>query len=198
MTATNQVLHQAGVIAYRILDGKIQVLLMTSRDTGRWIIPKGNVNGRSTPLKVAAREAYEEAGVKGTITSSIPLGFYTYFKKLGSGEARAATVEVYVLRVKQRLKKWPEKSERKLFWVSTKKAIRLVQEPGVVPLLLRLMELEDSLAKPPPATPRSKTEIGGPRVIDTKMPATRPATDTNGGAVGHPDAAAKAREPTSE
>ena len=41
MVATNTILHQAGVIAYRILDGKVQVLLMTSRDTGRWIIPRG-------------------------------------------------------------------------------------------------------------------------------------------------------------
>jgi 8-oxo-dGTP pyrophosphatase MutT (NUDIX family) len=148
MSATNQVLHQAGVIAYRILDGKVQVLLMTSRETGRWIIPKGNVNAGSTPAKAAEKEAYEEAGVKGTIASSIPLGFYTYYKRLESGQSRAATVEVYVLRVKQRLRKWPEKGERRLSWVSTKKAVRLVQEPGVVPLLLRLMELENSLVTP--------------------------------------------------
>jgi len=119
---------------------------MTSRDTGRWIIPKGNINGRSTPSKAAEKEAYEEAGVKGTITSSIPLGIYTYSKKLESGEARAATVEVYLLRIKERLKKWPEKGERKLSWVSTKKAVGLIEEPGVVPLLHRLMEFEDTLA----------------------------------------------------
>src|SRR6266436_10021475 len=85
MAATSPILHQAGVIAYCIVDGKVQVLLMTSRDTGRWIIPKGNVNGRSTPSKAAEKEAYEEAGVRGTITSSIPLGIYTYFKKLELG-----------------------------------------------------------------------------------------------------------------
>ena len=78
----------------------------------------------------------------------LPLGIYTYFKKLESGEARAATVEVYLLRVKERLKKWPEKGERKLSWVSTKEAVRLIEEPGVVPLLLRLMEFEDDLAIP--------------------------------------------------
>jgi predicted NUDIX family NTP pyrophosphohydrolase len=146
MAVTSPILKQAGVIAYRVLDGKVQVLLMTSRDTGRWIIPKGNINGRSTPSKAAEKEAYEEAGVKGTITSSIPLGIYTYSKKLESGEARAATVEVYLLRIKERLKKWPEKSERKLSWVSTKKAVGLIEEPGVVPLLHRLMEFEDTLA----------------------------------------------------
>ncbi len=148
MEATGSTLNQAGVIAYRILDGKVQVLLMTSRDTGRWIIPKGNINGRSTPSKAAEKEAYEEAGVKGVITSSVPFGIYTYQKKLGSGEARAATVEVYLLQIKERLKKWPEKGERKLSWVTTKEAVRLVEEPGVVPLLQKLMEFEDTLANP--------------------------------------------------
>lgn len=148
MSAPNQILHQAGVIAYRILDGKVQVLLMTSRETGRWIIPKGNVNTGSTPAKTAEKEAYEEAGVKGTIASSVPLGSYTYLKRLESGQSRAATVEVYMLRVKQQLRKWPEKGERRLSWLSTKKAVKLVQEPGVVPLLLRLMELESSLVTP--------------------------------------------------
>ena len=148
MAATNPILNQAGVIAYRIRDRKVQVLLMTSRDTGRWIIPKGNINGRSTPSKAAEKEAYEEAGVRGTITSSIPLGIYTYFKQLESGEARAAAVEVYLLRIKEQLKKWPERGERKLSWVSTKEAIDLVEEPGVVPLLRRLMEFEEALANP--------------------------------------------------
>ena len=148
MAATSQILHQAGVIAYRILDGKVQVLLMTSRDTGRWIIPKGNINGRSTPSKAAEKEAYEEAGVRGTITSSIPLGIYTYFKQLGSGEAREAAVEVYLLRIREQLKKWPERGERKLSWVSTKEAVDLVEEPGVIPLLRRLMEFEEALANP--------------------------------------------------
>jgi len=148
VVATNTILHQAGAIAYRILDGKIQVLLMTSRDTGRWIIPKGNIDAGATPAKTAEKEAYEEAGVKGTITSLLPLGIYTYFKKLESGETRAATVEVYLLRVKERLNKWPEKGERKLSSVSTKEAVRLIEEPGVVPLLLRLMEFEDDLAIP--------------------------------------------------
>ena len=142
---THAVLHQTGVIAYRVLDGKVQVLLVTSRDTGRWIIPKGNVGAGATPAKAAEKEAYEEAGIKGIIASSIPLGIYTYFKKLELGDARAAAVEVYLLRVNRQLKKWPEKGERKLSWVSTKEAVDLVEEPGVVPLLRRFMELERNL-----------------------------------------------------
>ena len=139
-------LPQAGVIAYRIRRGEVQVLLMTSRDTGRWIIPKGNVKPGSSPSKAAAQEALEEAGVKGTIVSSTPLGVYTYFKKLGSGEVRAAAVEVFLLQVKKQLKKWPEKGERKLAWVSAKKAVGLIEEPGVVPLLVRLLEIDPTAA----------------------------------------------------
>ena len=75
MVATNAILHQAGVIAYRIVDAKVQVLLITSRDTGRWIIPKRNIDAGATPAKATQREAYEEAGVKGTITSLLPLAF---------------------------------------------------------------------------------------------------------------------------
>jgi 8-oxo-dGTP pyrophosphatase MutT (NUDIX family) len=87
------------VIAYRIQDGKVRVLLMTSRDTGRWIIPRGNIKPGVTPCRAAEQEAYEEAGVRGTIIGSDPLGMYIYSKKLASGEARTATVEVYLLRV---------------------------------------------------------------------------------------------------
>jgi uncharacterized protein len=146
VAATNSILQQAGVIAYRVQDGKLRVLLMMSRDTGRWIIPKGNIKPGVAPCKAAEKEAYEQAGVKGIIGST-PLGMYAYSKKLESGEARTATVEVYLLRVKEQLKKWPERSERKLSWVSTKEAVRLVEEPGVVPLLLQLMEFEHDLAK---------------------------------------------------
>jgi 8-oxo-dGTP pyrophosphatase MutT (NUDIX family) len=148
MAATNPILHQAGVIAYRIRAGRVEVLLMTSRDTGRWIIPKGNVAAGTTPWKAATKEAYEEAGVKGRIGGSIPLGIFTYFKKLDSGEPRPAAVEVYLLRVDQLLKKWPERRERKLCWVSPETAVGLVEEPGMVPLLRRLMEFEADLAKP--------------------------------------------------
>ena len=116
---------------------------MTSRDTGRWIIPKGNIKPGTTPSKAAEQEAFEEAGIKGTIAGSTPLGMYTYSKKLVSGGARVASVEVYLLQVKKQVKKWPERHERKLAWVSTQKAVSLIEEPGVIPLLLRLMEERD-------------------------------------------------------
>jgi 8-oxo-dGTP pyrophosphatase MutT (NUDIX family) len=148
VTATDNILRQAGAIAYRIVDGEVRVLLVTSRDTGRWVIPKGYIDAGLTPAQAAAREAYEEAGIKGTITTSMPLGFFTYFKKLGSGERQAATVEVYALRVKKQVKKWPERGERKLSWVSVIEAARSVDEPGLARLLVRLVEIEGPRAEP--------------------------------------------------
>jgi 8-oxo-dGTP pyrophosphatase MutT (NUDIX family) len=162
MAATNPILHQAGVIAYRISAGRVEVLLMTSRDTGRWIIPKGNIAAGAAPWEAAAKEAYEEAGVKGRIGGSIPLGIYTYFKRLDSGEARPAAVEVYLLRADRLLKKWPERRERKLCWVSPATAVGLIGEPGMVPLLHRLMEFETDLAEPATAfAKRSRAGAGG-------------------------------------
>lgn len=117
---------------------------MTSRETGRWIIPKGNIDAGTTPCVATEREAYEEAGVRG-VADATPLGFYTYFKRLSSGDLRAATVEVYLFRVTERLKKWPEKGQRRLSWVSADKAIKLVEEPGIAPLLRRLTEFEERL-----------------------------------------------------
>ena len=148
MDASKAVLHQAAALAYRVVGGKVEVLLVTSRETGRWIIPKGNIATGSTPAQAAKREALEEAGVKGTIESSIPLGLYKYFKRLGSGETRGATVEVYLLRARELLSKWPEKGQRKLAWVSTAEAVRIIEEPGVEPLLRRLMEVEADLVRP--------------------------------------------------
>jgi 8-oxo-dGTP pyrophosphatase MutT (NUDIX family) len=156
VAVTDETLHQAGAIAYRVVDGRVEVLLMTSRDTGRWIIPKGNIAPGNTAARAALQEAYEEAGVKGRIGGAIPLGSYTYFKKLPSGEARAAVVEVYLLQVQKHLDKWPEKGERQLRWLPPAAALQLIQEPGIRPLLCRLTELEDDLAKPVPTAP-SKT-----------------------------------------
>jgi 8-oxo-dGTP pyrophosphatase MutT (NUDIX family) len=147
VAVTDQILHQAGAIAYRVKHGRLEVLLMTSRETGRWIIPKGNIARGASPAVAAAREAYEEAGVKGRIDSPIPLGFYNYFKRLTSGETRPTAVEVYLLRTEARLKKWPEKDERKLSWMSPVRAAVLIQEPGAVPLLRRLMEFEEELVR---------------------------------------------------
>ncbi len=141
------VLRQAGVIPYRVVNGKVQVLLVTSRGSGRWIIPKGNVAAGSTALEAAEEEAFEEAGIKGAADSAIPLGSYTYGKRLGSGDVRPAVVEVYLLRALRQVKKWREKGQRMQEWVSIEQAIVRHDEPGLEPLLYGLLELETKLVQ---------------------------------------------------
>jgi 8-oxo-dGTP pyrophosphatase MutT (NUDIX family) len=141
------VLAQSAVIAYRVLGGKMRVLLVTSRDTKRWIIPKGNVDMGRTPAEAAQIEAFEEAGLKGSIASRIPLGVYTYFKATAPGELRPASVEVYLFKVEKVARNWPEKGQRQFAWMSVTKAIERIEEPSVIPLLRRVREIEKTLIR---------------------------------------------------
>lgn len=140
-TRMEQVLQQAGVIPYSVVNGIVRVLLVTSRDTGRWLIPKGFVDDGYSPMDAAVREAFEEAGVEGVMHTDTPLGFFTYFKRLKTGENRPASVIVYLLRVEKQCKKWPEKKQRQCAWFTPEEASKLVREPGLAELLLRLEDL---------------------------------------------------------
>ncbi|WP_181141532.1 NUDIX hydrolase [Ciceribacter selenitireducens] len=105
-----------------------EVLLVTSRDTGRWVIPKGWPMPGKKSHAVAEREAYEEAGVKGNVSRE-PLGYYTYHKGLSDGLKVTCRVQVHALEVKELLKDFPEKGTRRLEWVSCEEAAARVQEP---------------------------------------------------------------------
>jgi predicted NUDIX family NTP pyrophosphohydrolase len=145
MDGTVRVLRQAGALAYRVRDARIEVLLITSRDTGRWIIPKGNIEDGAKPSEAAEQEAYEDAGIRGTVNGSLPLGSYTYCKRLGRDSAHPAAVEVCLLKVRRHLKKWPEKGSGNDPGCRPKKPWAASRNPGVVPLLRRVMELETRL-----------------------------------------------------
>lgn len=136
-----KLLRQAGVIPYRIVDGQLEVLLVTSRDSGRWVIPKGYIDAGLNARQAAVQEAWEEAGVRGEITSTIPLGFIPYLKILGDGEARAASIEVHTLLVKREEKKWPEYKERERKWLTPEEAASRVREPALAALLRRMPEI---------------------------------------------------------
>lgn len=115
-------------------DGSIEVLLVTSRETRRWIVPKGwSMKGRK-PHRAAAIEAREEAGVIGSI-SKTPAGFYNYDKRLPNGNALPCRVAVYVLTVTDQLDTWNEKGQRDAQWVSSEAAATLVQEPELAALI---------------------------------------------------------------
>lgn len=118
---------QFGALCYRVHDGRVQILLITSRGTGRWIIPKGWPMDGETPAGAAATEAYEEAGVQGKV-SDLVLGFYSYNKGMDRDHL-PCVVAVFPIRVKKLLKSFPESGERKRRWVTPKKAASMIDEP---------------------------------------------------------------------
>ena len=119
-------------------NGSIEILLVTSRDTGRWIIPKGWTSKRIKDCKAAAREAKEEAGVKGKILREA-IGTYRYIKR-ELGNSALIEVRVFLLKVSKRCKRWPEKRERRRAWFDIEDAASRVSDPGLSILIGLLRE----------------------------------------------------------
>ena len=119
---------QVAALPWRIDDdGGSEVMLVTSRGTGRWVLPKGWPE-RSEPLhEAAAREAAEEAGVAGPVTE-VEIGRFYYGKVLSSGLHRRCEVRVFPLHVESVADKWPERKERRRHWFPPEEAARLVDE----------------------------------------------------------------------
>jgi 8-oxo-dGTP pyrophosphatase MutT (NUDIX family) len=110
----------------RRADERTQVMLVTTRDSGRWVIPKGWPQKRKKPSATAASEAREEAGVVGVIGRD-SIGSYSYKKRLKSGAVVACEVRVFPLKVKRQQKRWPERGEREIAWFSRTKAAKAVR-----------------------------------------------------------------------
>jgi 8-oxo-dGTP pyrophosphatase MutT (NUDIX family) len=128
-------LRQYGCIPVRrSRNGDLQVLLMTSRGTGRWVVPKGWRMPERTPAGTAEREAYEEAGLKGSLVSRRPIGTYRY-RKNDRAELGDIQVALYVLHVEAQKKDWPECGERRIQWFSVTRAASLVDERELAALL---------------------------------------------------------------
>ena len=115
----------------------IEVLMITSRDTGRWIVPKGWTMKGKKPWAAAAIEAMEEAGVKGHVARDV-FGTYSYEKVLDDGTAQACNVQVYPMVVEQLKSDWKERKERTRKWFPLKKAAKLVDEPELADMMSRL------------------------------------------------------------
>ena len=115
--------------------GQPEVLLVTSRGTQRWIIPKGWPMRRRTPSEAAAVEAYEEAGVEGSIETGQPIGSYQYRKRLDNGAVARIEVSIFLFRVVRQLSSWPEQAERQTRWFSPAEAAERVAEPELAAIL---------------------------------------------------------------
>ena len=125
---------QFGALCWRRVGEKIQVLLITSRRRGRWIVPKGWPVDGSTPAEAAETEAFEEAGVKGKAQPSC-LGIFSYNKELDEGEHLPCVVALFPVKVKKIFNDWPEKGERQRKWLSLKKASQKVDDPELGAIL---------------------------------------------------------------
>jgi 8-oxo-dGTP pyrophosphatase MutT (NUDIX family) len=124
---------QYAALPYRLRDG-LELLLITSRDTGRWVLPKGWPMKGKTAYAAAAREALEEAGIKGKIGKR-SVGAYSYGKRLSNGAVLDCTVEVYPLAVERQLSRWPEQGQRSFRWFTPSEAARSVEEPELATLI---------------------------------------------------------------
>ena len=126
-------LHQVAALPFRrVPSGDLEVLLVSSRETRRFIIPKGWQPKKLSGWKAARREAREEAGIDGKIARK-PFGHYLYWKRLTDHFA-LIRVAIYPLEVEKAINPWPESSERVSRWLSPADAALLVDEPELIAL----------------------------------------------------------------
>ncbi len=120
------ILAQAATLGYRRTPAGPVVLLVTSKGTRRWILPKGGIKSGRTPHEAAADEAFEEAGVTGRISRTC-IGVYGY-RKSNHKRGVYCTVRVYPMKVTAQLPDWPERGERRREWVPFDIAAARVRE----------------------------------------------------------------------
>ncbi|MGR3795556.1 NUDIX hydrolase [Vannielia litorea] len=126
---------QVGALCYRKSGGEKQVLLVTSRGTGRWIIPKGWPMRGKDAAGAALQEAWEEAGVRSQKRPKAAIGSYTYEKTRDEGWGVPVETLVFPVKVEELAEEFPEASERRRKWVSPKDAANMVQEPELQEIL---------------------------------------------------------------
>ena len=124
--------NQSAVIPFRFEQDKLNVMLITSRNRKRWIIPKGIIEREFSPAESAQREAFEEAGLQGRVSRK-SIGTYRY-RKWGA----TCKVQVFLLKIEQVLDEWPESSVRQRRWATVEEAANLVEEEELGRLIRNL------------------------------------------------------------
>jgi 8-oxo-dGTP pyrophosphatase MutT (NUDIX family) len=129
--------QQYGAVCFRYVGepSKIEILVISSRDTGRWILPKGWPMKKKKPHEAAAIEAWEEAGVKGVVHKAV-VGRYTYLKFLEDGDVVPTIVDLFQIEVTVQRDEFKEKGQRRIAWVDPDEAARRVRELELKSLLV--------------------------------------------------------------
>ena len=125
--------RQVAALPIRTTDAGVEIMLVTSRETGRWVSPKGWPIKDVPDHKAAAMEAMEEAGCKGKMGKRT-IGSYKYFKRM-SAHFELLSVDVYLLQVRHMADDWKEAHERQRRWFRPDDAASLVMEPGLTALI---------------------------------------------------------------
>jgi 8-oxo-dGTP pyrophosphatase MutT (NUDIX family) len=124
----------------------IEVMLVSSRETRRWVLPKGwPMKGRK-PHDAAAQEALEEAGIEGKIAKS-PVGTYRYIKRMKNGSAQPCQVTVFPFEVLREHMSWPEQHERIRRWFAANEAADAVDEPDLAEVIRAFAPAADKKSK---------------------------------------------------
>lgn len=133
--------RQYGALCYRINrhENVVEYLLITTRETGRWVIPKGWPMDNRPAHRVAEIEALQEAGVKGKVCKR-PLGEFAYTKLMADGERRPCVVQTHALKVHHLVKDFKERGQRRYAWVSCEEAAARVAEPDLKKLFFQIEE----------------------------------------------------------
>lgn len=129
---------QVAALCYRETEDGKEVLMITSRDTGRWIVPKGWPIDGLDGAGAALHEAWEEAGVSKADIEEEPVGYYDYDKRLTEGLTTPVIAQVYLTRVRHIQDDYPEVDFRKRRWMRPADAAELVREPDLKEILLNL------------------------------------------------------------
>lgn len=129
--------RQIAALPWRKRRGRVEILLITSRETKRWVIPKGWPMPGRTDHTAARQEAFEEAGIEGRI-SKTSIGTFAYEKRLENGDGTYCRVDVFPLKVQNLKRNWPEKAERTRAWFSVEEAAYLVRDADLEMVILGL------------------------------------------------------------
>jgi len=124
--------QQSAAIPWRVVEGRVLVLLITSARSGRWGIPKGHLEPFLAAHESAAAEAFEEAGVVGA-TAAEAVGTYRYQKR-----GVDFSVAVFPLEVREELPRWPDMEKRERRWFSLERAAERVEIPELARMIRRL------------------------------------------------------------